>query len=168
MFGDKEFDLAVSYYEQSLLPKMRDIIIEVTGYDKWKLILLFGVAGNQSCFSWRWKQPGLQGQETRTGLSGTIYPPIRRHHVLAGCPKNYFQTVGAKQHRSSGNKVEIGAGERHPLPQEFYTESNGNGELGQGRSGQDYWATKSFSLNKDPRSINWFGADSPCKWMATS
>ena len=67
-----------------------------------------------------------------------IYPPIRRHHVLTGCPKNYFQTVGAKQHRSSGNKVEIGAGERHPLPQEFYTESNGNGELGQGRSGQDY------------------------------
>ena len=53
MFGDKEFDLVASYYEQSLSPKMLDIIIEVTGYDKWKLILLFGVARNQSGFSWR-------------------------------------------------------------------------------------------------------------------
>ena len=40
MFGDKEFDLVASYYEQSLSPKMLDIIIEVTGYDKWKLILV--------------------------------------------------------------------------------------------------------------------------------
>ena len=38
MFGDKEFDFANTYFEQSLTPEILDTIIEVTGYDKWKLL----------------------------------------------------------------------------------------------------------------------------------
>ena len=36
--------------------------------------------------------------------------------------------VGAQQHRCSGNKVEIGVGERHLLPQGLYAGPNSNGE----------------------------------------
>ena len=45
MFGDKEFDFANTYYEQSLKPEILDIIIEVTGYDKWKLLFYSVIHG---------------------------------------------------------------------------------------------------------------------------
>ena len=45
MFGDKEFDFANTYYEQSLKPQILDSIIEVTGYDKWKLLFYSVIHG---------------------------------------------------------------------------------------------------------------------------
>ena len=45
MFGDKEFYFANTYYEQSLKPEILDTIIEVTGYDKWKLLFYSVIHG---------------------------------------------------------------------------------------------------------------------------
>ena len=45
MFGDKEFDFANTYYEQSLKPEILDTIIEITGYDKWKLLFYSVIHG---------------------------------------------------------------------------------------------------------------------------
>ena len=45
IFGDKEFDFANTYYEQSLKPEVLDTIIEVTGYDKWKLLFYSVIHG---------------------------------------------------------------------------------------------------------------------------
>tara|TARA_B100000745_G_scaffold208003_1_gene137572 strand:- start:706 stop:1038 length:333 start_codon:yes stop_codon:yes gene_type:complete len=45
MFGDKEFDFANTYYEQSLKPEILDTIIEVTGYDTWKLLFYSVIHG---------------------------------------------------------------------------------------------------------------------------
>jgi len=45
IFGDKEFDFANTYYEQSLTPEILDTIVEVTGYDKWKLLFYSVIHG---------------------------------------------------------------------------------------------------------------------------